>query len=462
VIWPLIFWWLWLAVGLAERPDVTPTPPPRMPVPSTHRLSDGTPVWVLPRLGLPLVRIELTLRTGWLDAPDPLAAKMAGTLLDEGAGRWSGAEWSQALESLGAQAALGVTALRAWADVEALSGTEAAAISLLAEAVLDPALARRDVRQRRRRWVRGQRDGWRSGRAVHHAALTRAIYPPDHPLGAITSTRQMRRLSVRRVRAAWRGLLQRGSPALLVAGDTTAERILPVLEAAWAGRLPGTLKHGSLPRPPPAGPELILVDHPGSAQAQITLSLPAPGAGTPELRAAERVGHVLAGAFTSRLVTTLRERMGLAYGVESTLRAWPGHGRLEISTAVAPEAVALALDAIHGELWAMQLRPPDAEETAGSVASALREAAASRARPAALAHRYGQLQLLGRPPTAARDDLAEVAALTPAALTEAVAMLLDTDDVVWVVLGDRPRCEPALEAGGWPPDRIWSGRALVR
>ena len=68
--------------------------------------------------------------------------------------------------------------------------------------------------------------------------------------------------------------------ALLVVGDTTAERILPQLEECWAHRFGGQQVAGALAPPEERPGRLILVDQPGSNQTLITLSLPAPPPGS--------------------------------------------------------------------------------------------------------------------------------------------------------------------------------------
>lgn len=444
----------------AVPPPVEPPGPAPVPVPAVHHLADGTPVWVVERHDLPLVRVEVSLGCGWLScAGDPAAARVLGAVLGEGPRGEDPAAWRAALGELGAEARLGVGAMRAWADVETLAGTEGEAVALVARAFRDPALRRRDLVRARRRATDSHRHAEEHGAAVLSAALARAVYPPGHPLARVDRARDFRRVGRGDLRRAHRAILARGAPSILVVGDTTWETVRPALEEAWSG-LPGTAGPPELPPPPPRGPRVILVDLPGLTVAALALDMPAPGAFTPELPAVELLAELWAGAFGSRLNLLLRERLGLAYGVDGRLRVWPGHGRWQVTTTVAPGAVGEALDAMHGELWALAKRPPEDAEVEAARRAMFLQGAAALGSLESLAFQLGVAEAYGRPATWARDQQRRYAEVSAEAVREAARRLTASDEVVWVVVGDRFDVEPALEAAGWTPDLVWSAAEL--
>lgn len=459
---------LMLGCALAAEPDpdrsrpptVAALPVPPLPVPQVLALSDGTPVWLVERHDVPLVRVELSLQHGWLGAPDPLATRLLGALVDEGTAAMDPVEWADAVADLGAEVSVGVGVMRAWADVEAVSGTEAEALALARDALLSPALTRKELRRVRRAWVRSRQNAWRSGATVHDAALTRAVYPADHLLGFLARPADYRRLTRRRVLAAWRWLVEHARPVVLVVGDTTADEILPILERTWAG-LSGLQRWPEVPAPPRSGPKVVLVDHPGVSQAAITLSLPAPGAGSPELPAAELVDEVLGGSFTSRLNANLREDKGYTYGIGSTIRTWPGHGRLAVETTVDGGVAGLTLGEIHDEIWRITAVPVTAEELAAARNTLLVQAAVRLGTLESLAFDLGLLLAYDQPPEAGLQRLERLDGLTLEEVRAEAEALFDDDDVVWVITGDRAALLPVLEAAEWVPTEVWTGRSLI-
>ena len=148
-----------LTIALAaEPPPVGAGISLQLPTPEVHWLSDGTPVWLIPQHGVPLVRIEVSLRQGYLTASDPLAALLAGGLVGEEGQR------------------IGVGAARVWADIEVLRGGEEEALSALRQSLLQPQLRGRAVRIRRRHLARGPgRFGGGSGTRPQYRPLRDAV-----------------------------------------------------------------------------------------------------------------------------------------------------------------------------------------------------------------------------------------------------------------------------------------------
>jgi zinc protease len=453
-----------LAIAAPEErrtPLVPPLQQPTMPEPQVLALSDGTPVWWIVREGVPLVRVEVSLRLGHLAAPDPVALRIAGALLSQGTASHPGADWQGALGALGAESSTGVGTLRAWADVEMLAGTEAEAVPLLADAVRSPAFSRADVRRVRRVWAESADAAWRSGARVMDAANVLAVYPADHPRGRLDTARDYRRVTRRRVRAAWRWLLENGAPAVFVVGDAQPGALLPLLDAAWAG-LPGH-REPALEQPPMgAGSRLILVDHPGSELALVRVSLPGPGALDPDLPATRVAAQVLGGGFTSRLNTRLREDLGITYGAGSSLVLNPGFGRLNLDTSVAPEDTVVALTELNDAVLRMGLLPPSGSELRAARRALVLEHSQTLSTLRTLAFPYGEAQLLGLGPGAPAANAIALSAVDDPTAVAAARRVADSDDAIWVIVADRFTVEPLLEAAGWTPDAIWSGEAVVQ
>ena len=461
---PLV-WVLGAALALAGPPGsgMPPAPapaPPRFPAVEVHQLEQGGTVWVVPRPGLPLVRIEISLRGGMRGAPDPLALQAAGVLLDEGSRGWPAEAWTEAVADLGGQASVGVGAWRAWADLEVATGDEGAAVALLADALHHPSLRGQAVRRLRRRWVRQGEDAWRNTQTVIETALARALYAPVHPLGRLWGPADYRRLTPGRVRRAWRTAREDGGLAVLVVGDVEARRVVPLLEDAL-GWMTGAGPPAPLPPPRGRGPLRIVVDQPGVDVATVVLSLPAPGADDPMLPAAEAVVHALCGSFTSRLNQVLREEEGWTYGVDCRLDARPGFGRLTIQVPVAPARAGQVVLRMEEILEEAQRTLPTEGELEAARNSSFVEGARALTRSDQVSWRLGRHLTHGRSPAAEDDAAAVLAALDHEGARRAANGLLNHDDRIWLVVGEAGPVEEALQDSGRPPDRRWTAAGVT-
>jgi len=453
------------AAGLPDTPPaVGPPAALQVPVPQVLHLSDGTPVWLVSRPEVPLVRVVLSLRGGVLDAADPAALGLVSAGLAEGGGGGLDPRaWAEAVAATGAEIHLGVGMVRAWAEVEAVAGQEEAALDLARVALLDPALPGRVLRQAHRQALHAAREAWLSPGHLHEIAIQRTLYGPQHPLGRVLGVAALQSVSPARVRRAWRQLLAATAPAIVVVGDTRAEWILPVLERSL-GDLPGAGR-AILPvpelGPPVSGPRHVLVDMPGLRRSFLSVLLPVPGAFSAQAPAVDLVNRALAAEFDSRLSRVLREEHGWTYAVSGLLRLWPGHGVLELRCAVDAEHTAVAMQAIQAELDRLVVQPPAGEERAQAQAAVRRDAALDLLANGRLAHRLAVLQAWGQPPDAAQAELRRALDIDDAGLAEVIRRELPVDRALWVITGDRAVVEPQLDAAGLPLDAIRGGRSVV-
>lgn len=95
---------------------------------------------------------------------------------------------------------------------------------------------------------------------------------------------------------------------------------------------------------------LVLIDSPGLSEAHIEVGMLGPARREPlyhELRLAEAI---LGGSFSSRLNTSIRERMGLSYGISASFDMDRDFGVLHVSTTTATGQVVALLKALKKEL----------------------------------------------------------------------------------------------------------------
>jgi zinc protease len=444
-----------------EREAPTPTPPevPRLPEPALATLSGGAEVALLHRPEIPLVRVEVSIAWPGLEQElrPRLAAALAGDLM--GATRRRSAEaFASEMDLLGADWAVGMTRTRLWADVEVPAGSEEAAVALLAEALTAPRFRWLETRREARRWSEWRRDLWLDIRRSHDRAENHAWFPEDHPSRHTASPKDLKRLRARHLRRVARRVVREGQAFVAVAGATELEAMLPILEA-HLGDLGGDVGRAAAPGFEVSG-ATWLVDRSGFDVAEISLMTPGPAWGDPDLAATQVLMGLLAGDFTSRVQTDLRETRGLTYGVGGAVQVWEHSGRLLIDLEVQEDRTAEAVAALEGQLDRLLAEGVEEDEVRRAKRALLLEAGQGVATNAQAAAALGGLWMHGEGVADLQGRLETIAGVTTEEVEAAAARWLGEGGRVRVITGDRDALEAALEEAGVAVDRVVTARAL--
>ncbi len=199
---------------------------------------------------------------------------------------------------------------------------------------------------------------------------------------------------------------------------------------------------------------------PGFDVVAISLLAPGPSWGDGELAAARVLMGLLAGDFTSRLGTDLREERGLTYGVDGEVQVWERSGRLRVHLEVPEGRAAEALLAMRGQLDRLLDEGVGEEEVARARRALILDAARDVETGARLAATLEQLWLRGEGLARQRERLEAIAAVRAEDVERAAARWLGPERRVWVLTGDPAALEPAAAAAGLRPDRRIGAREL--
>ena len=194
-----------------------------------------------------------------------------------------------------------------------------------------------------------------------------------------------------------------------------------------------------------------MVDRPGAPQTVILAGRPVPTLAGPARAARDLVTTALGGSFTSRLNQNLREKHGYTYGAGSRLPEASGQSTLLVSTSVQTEVTGPALAEIRGELEGLSAKGLEAAETAKARETERSGVAESLSTAATLARVMSAAVVAGRPASFLADDVAALdAADAAAAQAAATGGAYRFDALTLVLVGDRSRVLPQLEAAGLP------------
>jgi zinc protease len=307
----------------AQKPPPLPTTPHfSAPVPVQRKLKNGIPVLIVENHQLPIVAVDLVVKTG--RDGDPIAraglSDLVAAMLTEGTRDRSAAEFAEAVDSLAAQLTAQAVQSGTRVHLNCLSDTLPQAIDLLADAVQHPAFRPPDFER-----VRGihvaklmQKKGMPA--AIAEDEMNRALYGAKHPWGqptggTLTTAKSIARADLVKFYNAW---YHPNNVFISVSGDTSPDEMIKLLEAPFAGWKPKPLPKMKLPPMPDLKTRTItLVDKPGASQSQVWVGGRLFGANHPDATPMRVANYILGGLFSSRLNLNLREDKAYSYGVRS-------------------------------------------------------------------------------------------------------------------------------------------------
>ncbi|UWS79399.1 insulinase family protein [Phaeobacter sp. G2] len=281
----------------------------------------GITAWLVEDHSIPFTALELRFRGGTsLDAPGKRGATymMAG-LLEEGSGEMRAQAYARAVENLAAS--FGYDADRDSLSVSArfLSENRDAAVGLLRQTLQEPRFDQDALDRVRAQVLAGLRSDLKDPNKIASRAFAEMAYG-DHPYGSsgkgtIDSVSALTRQDIF---AAHEAVFARDRLYVSAVGDITPDELGALLD-----RLLGDMAPTGAPLPGPAevtisgGISIVDYDTPQSVALFGHMGITRDD---PRFFAAYIMNQILGGgSFDSRLMTEVREKRGLTYGVYSYL-----------------------------------------------------------------------------------------------------------------------------------------------
>lgn len=460
---------LFVAVVSAQQaPDRThppqPGPPPPLKLPEIQKrpLSNGLPVWMVELHEVPVAQVNLVVFGGTADDPTGKfgIASLTAAMLEEGAGARSSLEIADAIDFLGADlAAAGgfdSSAVRLHVPVSHL----AEALPIMADVALRPTFPQAELERLRRERLTDILEARDDPATINSIAFGRILYGAAHRYGTppFGTADTIKAFTTDDLRAFYRTTFRPDKAALLVVGDVTPERILPLLESnfgQWKGE--GTVQpRVKLPEAPQvARREVYLIDKPGAAQSQIRIGWIGVPRATPDYFPLQVLNTILGGSFSSRLNLNLREQHGYAYGAGSTFDMRMGAGPFVAAAGVQTDKTGEALKEFFNELNAI-LKPVPADELARAKNYVALRFPSGFETTGNISRRLEEVLVYHLPDDYFSKYVQNIQAVTAADVQRVAQKYIQPDRFIVVVTGDRTVIEPAIRAQNLGPIKIMS------
>lgn len=320
-------------------------------------LPGGLTVLHVERHNLPIVMITLLVKASPLDeTPDKAGlANLTAELLTEGTKKRKATDISEEIEFIGASLGASVDSDYTLITLSVLKKDIEKGFGLFSDIALNPTFPEEEIK-RNKELIKGSlKQSEEDPSFVASKAFKKAVYGelPYGRLvtGSVETIDAIRKEDILRFHSE----LYRPNNALLsVVGDLTGDELNSLIN-----RFLSEWKSGEIPKRPsllaPAKKrETILIER-DLTQANIILGHEGVSRGNPDYYAVSVMNYILGGGgFSSRLMQTVRDEMGLAYDIHSFFAPYKEGGLFEVVVQTKNESANTVITVIHEQMNRIQ------------------------------------------------------------------------------------------------------------
>jgi zinc protease len=353
--------------GVDSAPGPSASHEIKFPAPKETKLENGLRVIVVERPELPLLAVELLVRSGAEVDPDNLAgaASLTASLLTKGTEKMSAPQIATAIESLGASISSGAQWDASRASISVMSAKAEAALSILADVVRHPTFHQDEIDRLKSQTLDGVRVALQQPGSLGRFVTQRVIFGAGEyghaEEGTLESLAAIQREDIVQL---YKTHYTPANAVLILAGDVTLEK----------GRAYAQQFFGDWQREQPSPNESkraevstwkaanVVIDMPEAGQAAVTVARPAIQRDSPDYYAALVANAALGNGFISRLNREIRIKRGLSYGAHSSIDPRRGVGPFTASAQTKNESAAEVASLLESELKRLGQDPVEGEE----------------------------------------------------------------------------------------------------
>jgi len=436
----------------AEFRATRPTPAPErdfhVPAVKRFKLKNGLKVILAESHKLPLVGIELVVKTGSAANPKGQAglADLTADMLDEGTKTRSALQIADEVATLGATLSTNAGWDASSVSVTSLSENLDQALAIWADVLLHPAFDDKELARVRDNLLTGLKRRKDSPPAIASLTFSRVLYGQDHPYGWPTNGTEetVKGLATADLKKFWETYYHPNNAVLVVAGDITEADLRAKLEPVLKEWKSKGVVAKAMPRSPSiAKQKVFLVDKLGAPQSSIRVGLIGINRKSPDYYKAAVMNHILGGSF-KRLMMNLREAKGWTYGVGSSFEArrtpgpWMAGG--EFVAAHTAESVSEILKEVKS-LRDEEVSDKELQETKDELIKAF---PARFSTVNQIAGQMANLAVYDLPDNELESYTKKLAAVTRADVRKMAQKYLNSEHMAIVVVGDQKSNEAAL------------------
>jgi len=435
-----------------------PGPDPKVTLPKIEKksLSNGLEVWMVRQAELPMVAMNLVIKTGGTSNPagkDGLASFTAN-MLNEGTKNRSAVEISNELQAIGANVSAGADWDSTDASMVTITKHLDKALDIYADIVINPSFPAEEFDIAKRRALVGLLQRKDNPGAIASVAYGKLLYGESHPYGrSLSGTEESIRAMKRDDLVGFYDSYYSPKNAVLIAVcDIYVKSLIPKLEKAFANWKGGDVAAAKAPTAVSfKKPGIYIIDKPGAAQSELRIGHPGVSRDNPDFIPILVMNSILGGQFSARVNMNLREDKGYTYGARTgfSFRRGPGPftASAGVQTAVTKESVVEFMKELNGIRGSI---PVTQEELDYSKQSLIRRFPRTIETAGQVSGQLADLVVYDLPDNYVNDYLAKISKVSLADVKRVANKYLTPDQMAILIVGDRSVIEPRLkQIEGW-------------
>lgn len=334
--------------------------PPRIHPISTIQVPDvietsmeGVPVFKILKEDCGVVLIDLVFYAGRPQETCQLASSVCAPMMREGAGVYNSEELSEEVDFMGATISVSSSLDLITARMICLKKYLPAVADLMGQVLSAPHFDTKEFEHFIQRRVERLQHELSKNDVISYRELTASIYGDESPYGYNSSPEKYKTLSIEGVINHYERTIKVNNCVAFVAGDVSPSDhsiIEQLISQIPSGGLNLKGKQVSANEAKPR--QKVLTGNP--MQSSIKLGRRGINRKHEDYYSLNFLNTLFGGFFGSRLVTNIREQLGMTYGIYSMLDQQLLDGSLIISTEVTNENVQACIDEIHKEMKRLQ------------------------------------------------------------------------------------------------------------
>jgi zinc protease len=438
-------------VDRTKPPQTPPLPDYKLPPVTEVTLPNGLRVVAVEDKRFPMVHFRLGFNAGTKFDPADMSglASMTGDLLKEGTKTRSQKQIADELASLGAN--IEASASPDWLMLtgSVLSENLDKQLELLADMALNANFPENEVALRKENIVQELMAARSNAETLAQEKFMAVIFgsnPYSRVLPVPASIEKIDRAALAGFRDRY---LSPNNALLVMVGAVPARDELQKMVQAHFGSWAKKDKVEEPKAPiPPAKRSIVLVDRPGSVQADIRAGQVAVTRASPDYFPLVVSNNILGGGANSRMFVNIRERLGYAYQANSAFSALKDSGYFSTITEVRNEVLEPAMTEMLKEMGDMAKAPVEARELTDVKNYITGSYVVRMASPAGLATQLATVRMMGMTDDYLERYVSRVRSVEPGQIKSASSKYIAPANASIVVVGDASKIGKALEKFG--------------
>ncbi|CAN5560846.1 hypothetical protein BH10ACI3_BH10ACI3_22130 [soil metagenome] len=435
--------------GLAQKemPPAGGSPKPFVfPKQDTFTLENGLQVTLVQYGSVPKVAMQAVIRAGAIDErPEQRwISDMAATLLKEGTATRSAEQIARESAEMGGSIYTSAGTDKTTIGGEVLSEFDTKFLALMADVLLNPKFAAADLEKIRANKVRELAINRAQAGTIAWEKFREIIYS-RHAYGSIyPSEETLKSYTLADVKSFYYNQYGAERTHIYVVGQFDAAKVKAAIDKAFGSWKKGPMSIRNVPKVT-ARRSLTVVDRPGAPQSTIYLGMPAVSPSDADFIKFTVMDSLLGSSFGSRITSNIRENKGYTYSPGSAIWNRYRTGYWYETADVTTEATGASIKEILYEIDRLKNQPPSETELQGIKNYLV---------GIYVLQNSTRTGVIGQLESGFYNELNKnyldtyvqnIAAVTPAHISEMVKRYLLTDKMTIVVVGDRSKIDEQLK-----------------